>query len=62
MNASSSAILNAGINGVTTLFVDLLTFAITNWIPVVIAIVVVVGVIGFLYAKAKHLFTGGGNK
>jgi hypothetical protein len=58
MNASSSLILTTGINAVTALFIDLLTFALTNWIPVVIAIVVVVGVVGFLFAKAKGLFHG----
>jgi hypothetical protein len=62
MNATSSAILNAGVNGIANLFTQLLTYAITNWIPVVIAIVVVVGIIGFLYAKGKAMFTGAGNK
>jgi len=58
MNASSTAILNAGINGVTQLFSDLLSYAITNWIPVVISIVVVVAIIGFLYAKGIKIFGG----
>jgi hypothetical protein len=62
MNASSTAILQAGINGVTKLFIDLIGFAMTNWIPVVISIVVVVAVIGFLYGKASGLFSGHGKK
>lgn len=62
MNASSTEILNVGINAVTSMFIELLRFALTNWIPVIIAIVVVVGLIGFLYAKAKGLFIGGSHK
>jgi len=58
MNASSTEILTIGINAVTRLFIDLLQFAVTNWIPIIIAVVVVVGVVGFLFAKAKGLFHG----
>jgi len=56
MNATSTAILNLGVNSVVNLFMDLLSFALTNWVPVVIAIAVVVGLVAFLYAKAKGLF------
>jgi hypothetical protein len=58
MNASSTEILTVGINAVTRLFIDLLQFAVVNWIPIIIAVVVVVGVIGFLFSKAKGLFHG----
>jgi CHASE2 domain-containing sensor protein len=59
MNASSTLILNAGVNAMVNLFIGFLAFALTNWIPVVIAIVVVVGVIGWIVGKAHGLFGGG---
>jgi len=58
MNASSTAILDTGINAVVNMFTELLSYAVANWIPVIIAIVVVVGVIGFLYGKVHGLFGG----
>lgn len=42
----------------TSLFTGFLSYAMTNWIPVVIAIVVVVAVIGFVIGKVGGLFHG----
>jgi hypothetical protein len=62
MGATSTAILNAGVSGMSSLFTSLLTYALANWIPVVIAIVVVVSVIGFIMSKGTRLFGGHGGR
>jgi hypothetical protein len=56
MNATSSEILNTGLDAMVTLFQNFLTFALTNWIPVVLAIVVVVSIIGLIVGKTKGIF------
>jgi hypothetical protein len=58
MNASSTLILDTGINAMVSLFTGFLSYALTNWIPVLIAVVVVVGVIGLVISKTGGLFHG----
>jgi hypothetical protein len=60
MDATSTLILDTGIGAMVSLFTGFLTYALAHWIPVVIAIVVVVGVVGLVYGKIKQLFHGTG--
>jgi hypothetical protein len=60
MGTTSVMILTTGIDAMVNMLVGFLTFALTNWIPILIAIVVVVGVIGLAYGKIKQFFHPGG--
>jgi len=58
MDATSSSILNLGISSMTNLFVSFFTFALVHWIPVVLAIVIVAGIVAFVYGKIAGVFHG----
>jgi len=60
MDATSTLILNTGISAMVSMLIGFLNFALVHWIPILIAIVVVVGIIGLAYGKIKQFFHPGG--
>jgi len=60
MGTTSEMILNTGIDSMVNMLIAFLTFALVHWVPILIAIVVVVGVIGLAYGKIKQFFHPGG--
>lgn len=58
LSTTSLAIYSTGLNSMILLFQGLLAYALANWIPVMISIIIIIGIITWFAGKSRRLFGG----